>query len=471
MKSLLNEIKNRVISEYGETEFFDVTDNMSLVYEREITYNTLDGQERKIVKIWTKAIQAALDEYKDVYIPNIGNDIYLDESLIMRSDYKLKVHKKQKLIMTPFASVALVRNENLISGADKSVTLDNPDCNIVIEGGIWDSFESDRRVDNGNWMLYADKEKSIQGAWGIMIFSNVRDIIIKDCTMTNAASYAVEISNAEGIYVSDIEFLNYRKDGIHVNGPVKYGIIRNLSGVNMGDDMVALNAWDWDMSAMCFGPIEKIIVENIEGNHNEFRLLPGRKRYSNTSYVDCDIRDCVIRNISGVYTFKLYAQPQFLKREDYSEIVGNIANVYFDKIHFPEIQKTGLADFLPVDGLFDVCADTDNIHLDNIKIDYSVEDFKGIDMSVIKVGPLSGTWKGKSDNPDDWQEVFSPDDICTMKDTYIGEICFTDRSAVESDGELIVKATRQYINEDYPNTTPRGGTGYGMIENVIFNRA
>ena len=449
-------------------KFFDVTKNKELVYEKEISYNTLEGKKNKIVKVWTKAIQASLDEHKSVYIPNVGEDIYFDESIIIKSNYKLKVDKNQRLVMAPFTGVTFLKNENIISGVDKSITLDNPDCNIVIEGGIWDAFEGERNLDNGNWNLYVDKKRSILGAYGMMVFSNVRDIIIKDCTMTNSKDYAVEISNVEGMYISDIHFINYYKDGIHINGTARYGIVRNLSGVDMGDDMVAFNAWDWNTSAMCFGPIEKVIVENLEGNNNEFRLSPGRKRYSETEYLDCDIRDCVIRNVSGVYTFKIYAQPNCSNTADRSEIVGNIENVYFDNIHFPAIKNTGLADYLPVSGLFEICTDTDNMHFDNIKIDQTTDRFKDIGISVFKVGPLSGTYDNESDNPDDWTELFSPDDICTVKNTYIGKVSFIDKNVGEADGELLIKATRQTINENYPMTTPRGGTGYGIIQNVIF---
>ena len=438
------------------------------MYEKEIAYNTNEGKKNKRVRVWTKAIQVALDEHKSVYIPNIGEDIYFDDSLIVQSNHKLKIDKNQRLVMAPFTGVTFIKNKNIISGVNKSIELENPDCNIVIEGGIWDAFEGDRTVKNGNMNLFIDKNKSILGAYGLMIFSNVRNIIIKDCTMTNSKDYAVEISNVEGMYISDIHFINYHKDGIHINGTARYGIVRNLSGVDMGDDMVAFNAWDWNTSAMCFGPIEKVIVENIEGNNNEFRLLPGRKRYSENEYMDCDIRDCVIRNVSGVYTFKIYAQPNCSNTADRSEIVGNIENVYFDNIHFPSIKNTGLADYLPVSGLFEICTDTNNMCFDNITIDQTVESFKNAGVSVFKVGPLSGTYDNGSDNPDEWTELFSPDDICTVKNTHIGKVMFADKEANERDGDVLIKATRQTINEDYPNTRPRGGTGYGIIENVMF---
>ena len=53
----------------------------------------------------------------------------------------------------------------------------------------------------------------------------------------------------------------------------------------------------------------KMVVENIKGDNNEIRLLTGRKVYRNGKKKDCDIRRCVFENITGIYTYKMYYQP------------------------------------------------------------------------------------------------------------------------------------------------------------------
>ena len=44
-------------------------------------------------------------------------------------------------------------------------------------------------------------------------------------------------------------------------------------------------------------------------------------------------------------------------------------NLYFSNIVFPKVQKSGLSD-LPVDGLFDICADCKDIYFKDIKLGY-----------------------------------------------------------------------------------------------------
>ena len=108
--------------------------------------------------------------------------------------------------------------------------------------------------------------------------------------------------------------------------------------------------------------------------------------------------------------------------------------------------------------------------IDNIIIKNTIEDFKKTGINVIKTGPLSAVWKGGSDNPDDWSEVFSPDDICTLKNVHIGKVDFIDRRADEKDIAVIAATKHLTINPDYPKTTPKGGTGYGIIENIIMEK-
>ena len=471
MNALINQIKSRVIFDYSFENPKDITDYSDRVYTKEIEIKSPQGVQNVTAKIWTKAFERAFSENTNVYVPDIGEVIYLDDSIVLSTGNKLKVEKTQRIAMIPHAAVTLVRNKNLISGADKFLHLNNPDCGIVIDGGIWDSLEYTkeftRASQNGNFKLWSSKEDHIPGAWAIMIFSNVRDIIIKNATFENGQSYAIQISNCEGMDIQDLQFNNYHKDGVHINGTVKYGYVANLTGKDMGDDMVAMNAWDWNTSAMSFGSIEKLFVENVFSSHNEFRLLPGRKSYSDGTFADCDIKDCVIKNVEGVYTFKLYGQPNCHDTSDCSETLGVIKNVHFEDIRFPEISPEGFGG-LPVEGLFEVCADVSDVWLNNISIESPYSDFEKYGVSVIKVGPLSATIKYNPDDISTWIEVFYPDNICTMKDTHIGKISFADYTVTKDDINMVAKATRQTPNPDYPNTTPKGGTGYGIIENVIF---
>jgi len=85
-----------------------------------------------------------------------------------------------------------------------------------------------------------------------------------------------------------------------VEGPASRGIIRNLRGIT-GDDVVALNAWDWKHYSITFGPIKNILVDGVAGapqnGHNAIRLLAGTKNFANGIHVDCDICNIIVRNI------------------------------------------------------------------------------------------------------------------------------------------------------------------------------
>ena len=85
-------------------------------------------------------------------------------------------------------------------------------------------------------------------------------------------------------------------------------------------------------------------------------------------------------------------------------------------------------------------------------------------MKFVSVGPLSAVWKNGSENPEDWGEVFDPDAICHVYDLYFKNISFSDGKATER--QELTKEIKMRINPDYPDTTPRGGTGYGVLGKI-----
>ena len=410
--------------------------------------------------IWTKAIQTALDEKKCVLIPDMGEEILIDNSIFMDSDTHLKIDKNQVIRLVPGKNVCMIRNRNIIPGGHKYVERENPDRCISVSGGIWSA--------EGNKDMRCDRFRSIVGGFSHMSFSNIEQLNITDITFSNGGvSYAVMLSNCYDFYINNISFENHSGDGVHIDGPASYGIVSTLKGSGLKDDMVAILAWDWYGSGMTHGDIEYVYVHDVEGMHNEFRLLTGRKEYPNLLTHDCDIRNCVFENFTGIYTYKMYYQPNCRnvtfkdKNFDSALTVGTMENIYFENISVPKPQGEGFHG-IPVLGIFDILADCKNINLKNINIAESYEGLKDRNISLVNAGPISAVWE-KGDR-EDWGDLFDADKCCTVHDITIENAVFAGEKITDAD--KLVKETHQKINPDFPNTLPQGGTGWGKIENV-----
>jgi hypothetical protein len=84
------------------------------------------------------------------------------------------------------------------------------------------------------------------------------------------------------------------------------------------------------------------------------------------------------------------------------------------------------------------------------------------DWHLLAIGPLSQTYKrGKSEDPTNWTEIFSPDLDCTVRNVSISGICVRG-SPIDLPIEQVVQVIEQKPNPDYPKTIPKGGTGKGV---------
>ena len=89
--------------------------------------------------MWTRAIQTALEEKKNVYIPNIGKEILIDNSIFMDSNTNLKVDENQVIRLIEGKNIFVLRNRNIKPGNHAPPDLENPDEHITVTGGIWKS--------------------------------------------------------------------------------------------------------------------------------------------------------------------------------------------------------------------------------------------------------------------------------------------------------------------------------------------
>lgn len=462
MEQLKEKIKANVTrADLSKIAWADVTEFASLVHTETFTFeqaNRFGNLEtyEEIGSVWSDAIEAALEKYHTVSIPNMAETVYLDRPIVMKSGYRLKVDSETVIGLAPNTGTCMLRNEHLCNGHVTALKECEPDTDISVTGGIWTTY-SLKGSANGNGRGEAGTEYSLPGSYATLLFDNVNRVQVNDMVIRQGNSYGVQISQVRDFLIENIAYEEHHKDGVHINGLAEYGIVRNLSGFT-GDDMVALNAWDWKSSAITFGAIRYIWVENIAGNGNEFRLLPGRKLHDDGSETDCPIEHCVFENITGIYDFKLYCQPNchnvaHPELNDYSLVNGEIKDVWFQNITFDRLLTSGLGD-VSIDGLFELGADCDGIHISNV----TVNDDMG-NLAFLTIGPKSVTWKI---NPDTLGEIFAPDMICTVDHLTLDHIQLNQE-------KTMIRVIRLAENPDYPNTTPKGGTGYGILKSGAIN--
>lgn len=474
-------IKNeKLFSNEADESYADVTNykDLTRIEEWEEEWPNLGGEIKKIgikAVIWSEAIQIALKEHQNVYIPYFENPIYIDKPIVLRSNHTLKVHPKTEIRLRPYTNTCMIRNENIVSGKD-GILNSIPDENIEIQGGIWTTLANGQIGRNGNIRGNADQDASVYAAHGVILLHNVKKIKVSYLAIKESAAFGIHIGNCEGFLIKNINFIDNRRDGIHIDGPANNGIIRNIEG-NTGDDIIALNSWDWKEYSVSFGSITDIIVENVKACSNEIRLLAGEKKFDNGEKAACDIKRCIFKDITGVYNFKIYCQPNIealLKGEiDRSETVGYLEDIYFDGIELETAKMEGLHN-IAVEGIFEICADIEKIAIKNLKLRYSdINDFV-----PVYIGPMSFTWKNdivegrviECENSEKWHELFDPDMNCTIKNMLLKNIFVNENGKLKkiTNKDEIIKVKSQKVNKDYPNTTPKGGIGKAEVSELLI---
>lgn len=405
-------------------------------------------------EIWTPALQAALDASGELRIAARDKPYYLDEPLVLKSGQKLIADPRAEIRLKPGRNTCMVRNANVVGFAEQPVPGDTkPDTDIHIEGGIWTTLATARTEANGNLRGASARQNPVPGTHGVILLQNVRRVTVRNITVRQSQAFAVHFANASEFTVEGLTLEDHRRDGVHVNGPASYGVIRRVRG-DSGDDPVALNAWEWKNYAPSYGPIHHILVEDITGAPagvpatNAIRLLPGVKRFSDGTTLDCPLHDLTLRRITDMREFKLYAQPNLeLGRDnDFSLGVGTLKDIRFEDLTFNR------------PGVIELHANTDGLSIQNVTLNFPLAP----DWHLLAIGPKSQTYKhAGSEDPARWTEIFSPDLDCTVRNLTVSRIR-TTASPDDVPIDRVVHVVHQTLNPNYPKTTPRGGTGKGI---------
>ena len=285
-------------------------------------------------KIWSEAFSFALKNYEDIIIP--AGKYYVDKSLVVPQNRGIIADENAEIILIKGVKSLLLRNENVIDGSDKPIPKTAiKDENISITGGIWGE-ENDERLGYGKSGCF-DENNSMVGVSTCFLLSNVKNLTLKNLTFRHTAGFAIQMGNISNFAVENICFDACYADGLHINGGTENGTVKNLYG-HTEDDLIALNAYDWDNSSINFGKIENLVVDGVKcdvgGNvHKSIRIQPGIYPYKSGEKEDCFVKNLTIKNVSGVACFKMYLQtPAYITFPEKNVGVGRMENILFDNI-------------------------------------------------------------------------------------------------------------------------------------------
>jgi len=320
--------------------------------------------------VWSDAIDRSLDEQNALSIPEMPEPVYLDRSIIVGSGARIVVHPQTEIRMIiDEVEHCLIRNRNIVSGQQGPVELcRDADRDILIEGGIWSDQKNNGAGPQG---FRKGKEGAMLGSQGAIVLSNVENVTIRNVTVKDNSSFGFQIGNARNFLVEGVR-VDGTKDGVHIEGPAELGIIRDVKGALAGDDVVALNAWDWRTSSLTFGSITDILVEDIEVEAGScaIRVLPGVKLFPDGGTQTCNVERCVFRKIRNCHTFKMYDQPNIrCTKDDYAADLGTVADLFFEDIHVVPLDLTTHHDRSKT-AVVDLCEHARGLHFENVRLDY-----------------------------------------------------------------------------------------------------
>ncbi len=281
----------------------------------------------------SKAFQAAIDEAqrqgKVLYIPQ---GVYIvSHTLRLPSDFSLIAHPNARVKLD--GERRKHRGDYLLTNADP----ENGNCNISITGGVWDGNNQGPGNAKPEDIF---EENAYSGA--ALNFAGVDGLILRDLIVANSVTYNIRICRTEHFTIENIGFLSdvpaHNQDGIHFNGHVRHGVVRNIRALSKGqtnDDLIAFNADDsmerCENVGMVRGPIEDVLVEDIfaEDCHTILRFLS----------TEAPIRNVTVRNIYGGYRCYAinidgarYCRTPLFREDEFPEGCGLMENVLIERM-------------------------------------------------------------------------------------------------------------------------------------------
>lgn len=433
--------------ERNEAAISRLTDSVSLS-----EYSSL-VRESEYGAIWTDALQTALNEHEIVIIPKSEETYWIDNTIVIPSNRRIEAEGAEIRVVPEYPYI-MVRNEHLHDGTFSPIDTSDRDCNISIHGGCWNEGASHRGLRH----FHAD-ESSFYGVQTCMLFNNIDGLTMTDVTFSHAESFSVQIGDIKDGVFENFFFISCYADGLHINGNCENLYIRNFDGC-VGDDLVALNMYDWLGSSINYGPAKNVFCENIhspkESSAKAMRLQPGIFSFRDGTTVDCSLTNMYFRNLSGIFEYKLYFQspPYRLGEKPEGGGAGSADNLFFENVDVVG-QRTDYPIDVPETGYFGMFLLNSNIgRISFENINYHVREDESPRTFLIAVGPM--TWR-RGDI-----EVFDPYISSTVGTMEISDV-FVNGVRAESSEGLVKAFGFNDVNKD------GFSSGKGVIENLYFN--
>ena len=419
--------------------------------------------------LWARALQAALREHEIIRIPPRKEPYFLEETVILPSGRRIEA-AGATIALAAGVTTVMFRTSAAQDGTLRPIAPGSRDDNIAIVGGRWEDNSVVRRGygRSGMFNLQPRKVGNFYGVSTLFYFGNVNHVTVKDATFVRCGGFAVQAGDGDGWVFANIRFDDCFADGLHLNGNLSRIHARDVRG-KVGDDLVALNAYDWLNSSVNFGPQRYVLCEDLElvirdgKGYPAIRIQPAKFRYADGSKVDCAISDVVFRRVRGIRTFKMYLQtPRYEigKEPEWAE-VGSGGNLFFEDI---DVDLTAPIDLLggyatsdPLRGhygAFEFGANLTAITFRNVRIRFHLDDYPHGHLAT--VGPKSACCPAKGGKPA--REIFDPYVSCTVDKVTVEGLKVEGRAPER----LVYPVTFSDINGDGRST------GSGMIKEVVF---
>ena len=414
--------------------------------------------------IWSDAFAAAIKEHQIIHIPAMDEPYIIDTQLVLPSNRHIIAEDGAVIRQAEGVRILMVRNEHTEDGTHKPVNFENRDHNIAITGGRWEESWTGR-LGYGRTGKY-DEERSLYGVSTFMFFNNIEGLTLENMTFAHTAGFSVQTGDAKDNIFENITFVRCYADGLHINGNSENVYVKNVKG-QVGDDLVALNTYDWLNSSVNFGPGKTIWCEDLElsadSPYKAFRLQPALYKYDDGSIVDCALIDVVIKNVKGILTYKMYMQtPPYLLEGGEPEWsgVGSGENIYFEDIEIDLFQPIDMMRMYreqhPVRGTFagfEFGANFEYIHMKNIRMKLYPEKWKMT--CTVCVGPKSSL----ENYGQGFNEVFDPYISSAVEKLVLEDFYVNGEKITSPDGYI------KEIHFDNINNDGRS-TGHGTIREI-----